>query len=199
MSTSFYCILSGSIVVVQFIALYYTYAHKAVLILVTCFTHLVSISQSILFHITCIYSLPEQVFSLLYPISLSLKSGSMQGSSHIYETRLLVYSQMVNLAILTAFVLRYCSCLLVFNRWLTRYLSLTHTQFFDDSVVHKLHTFIGYEPGPLALIHHLPILYLSQLPITSLCLLPKPQALVLLGCLTSLRNLALHSNSSLIT
>ena len=59
MSSSFYSILSVSSVVAQFIALHYTYAHKPVLILVMCLTYLVSISHTVLFHITCIYSLPE--------------------------------------------------------------------------------------------------------------------------------------------
>ena len=59
MSSFFYRILSGSTVAVQFIALHHTYAHKPVLILVICFTYLVSISHTILSHITCVYSLPE--------------------------------------------------------------------------------------------------------------------------------------------
>ena len=59
MSSSFYRILSVSSVVVRFIALHHTYAHKPVLILVVCFTYLVSISHTVLFHITCVYSLPE--------------------------------------------------------------------------------------------------------------------------------------------
>ena len=59
MSSSFYGILSVSSVVVQFIASHHTYAHKPVLILVICFTYLVSISHTVLFHITCVYSLPE--------------------------------------------------------------------------------------------------------------------------------------------
>ena len=47
MSSSFYRILSVSIVGVQFIALHHTYAHKPVLILVICCTYLVSISHPV--------------------------------------------------------------------------------------------------------------------------------------------------------
>ena len=59
MSSLFYSILSVSSVIGQFIALHHTYAHKPVLILVICFTYLVSISHTVLFHITCVYFLPE--------------------------------------------------------------------------------------------------------------------------------------------
>ena len=59
MSSSFHSILSVSNVVVQFIALHHTYAHKPILILVIYFTFPVSISHTVLFHITCVYSLPE--------------------------------------------------------------------------------------------------------------------------------------------
>ena len=96
MSSSFYSILSVSSVVAQFLALHHTYAHKPVLILVICFTYLVSISHTVLFHITCVYSLPEQDSSLLYPVTVTLESASIEGSSHVYETRLLVSSQIVN-------------------------------------------------------------------------------------------------------
>ena len=58
-SSSFYSILSVSSVIVQFFALHHTYVHKPVLILIICFTYLVSISHTVLFHITCVYSLPE--------------------------------------------------------------------------------------------------------------------------------------------
>ena len=53
-SSSFYSILSGTSVAVQIIALHYTYAHKPVLILVICFTYLVSLSHTVLFHMTCV-------------------------------------------------------------------------------------------------------------------------------------------------
>ena len=56
MQSSFYNIHSVSSVVVQSIALRHTYADKPVLILVICFTYLVSISHSVLFHVTCVYS-----------------------------------------------------------------------------------------------------------------------------------------------
>ena len=59
MSLSSYGILPVSSVVVPFIALHHTYAHKPVLILIICFTYFVSISHTVLFHITCVYSLPE--------------------------------------------------------------------------------------------------------------------------------------------
>ena len=59
MSSSFYSILSDSSVVVQGIALHHTYGHKPVLILIICFIYLVSISHTVLFHITCVYSIPE--------------------------------------------------------------------------------------------------------------------------------------------
>ena len=59
MSSSSYSILSVSSVIIQFIALHHTYAHKPVLILVICVTYIVSISHTVLFHITCVYSLPE--------------------------------------------------------------------------------------------------------------------------------------------
>ena len=130
MSSSFYSILSVSSVVVQFMALHHTYAHKPVLILVICFTYLVSISHTVLLHITCIYSSPEEDSSLLYPITLSLELASIEGSSDVYKTRHPASSQILNLAIFTALVLRYCSCLLVFHRWLTRSPPLTHTLFF---------------------------------------------------------------------
>ena len=129
MSSSFYSILSVSSVVVQFIGLHHTYAHKLVLSLGICFTYLVSISHTVLVHITCVYSLPEGDSSLLYPITVSLQSALIEGSSHAYKTRLPASSQIVNQAIFTAFVLRYCSGLLVFHRWLTRSPPLTHTLF----------------------------------------------------------------------
>ena len=59
MSSSFHGILSVSRVDVRFIALHYTYAYKPVLIAVICFTYLISISHSVLFHITYVQSLPE--------------------------------------------------------------------------------------------------------------------------------------------
>ena len=59
MSSSFYSILSVSSVVVQFIAWHHTDAHKPVLILLICFIYLMSISHTVLFHITCVNSLPE--------------------------------------------------------------------------------------------------------------------------------------------
>ena len=127
MSSSFYSILSVSSVVVQLIALHDTYAHTPVLILVICFTYLVSISHTVSSHITCVYSLPEYVSSLLYPFTVSLESASTEGSSHVYETRLPASSQLVKDAIFSAFVLRYCYSLLVFHRWLTRYPPLTYT------------------------------------------------------------------------
>ena len=58
MLSSLHSILSVSILVVHFILLHTTYAHKPVLILVICFTYLVSISHTVLFHITCVNSLP---------------------------------------------------------------------------------------------------------------------------------------------
>ena len=130
MSSSFHSILFVSSVVVQFIALHYTYAHKPVLILVICFIYLVSIFHIVLFHIICVYSLPESDSWLLYPVTVRVESASIEGSSHVYQTCLPASSQIVNYAIFTAFVLRYCSCLLVFHRWLTRYPPLTHTQFY---------------------------------------------------------------------
>ena len=115
MSLSFYTIPSVSSGVVQFIAMHHTYAHKPVLIVVICVTYLVSISHAVLFHITWVYSLPELDSSLLHTLTLSLKSVSREGYSHVYKTRLLASSHIVNQAILSAFVLRYYSCLLVFN------------------------------------------------------------------------------------
>ena len=96
MSSSFYSILSISGVVVQLIALHHTYAHKPVLILVICFTYLVSISHTDLFHITCIYSLPKYDSSLLYPVAVSLESASIEGSSHVYKTYLPASSEIGN-------------------------------------------------------------------------------------------------------
>ena len=96
MSSSFYSILSVSSVVVQVTALHDTYAHKPVLILVICFTYLVSISHTVLCHITCVHSLPEWDSTLLYPLTVSLESGSIEGSSHVYKTRLPASSQIVN-------------------------------------------------------------------------------------------------------
>ena len=59
MSSSFYSILSVSSVVAQFIPLHHPYVHKPVLILVICFTYLLSMSHTVSFHITCVYSLLE--------------------------------------------------------------------------------------------------------------------------------------------
>ena len=59
MSSSLYSILSVSSVVVQFIPLHHTYAHEPAMILIICFTYLVSISHTVLFDITCVYPLPE--------------------------------------------------------------------------------------------------------------------------------------------
>ena len=58
MLSSFYNIVSVSSVDIQFIALHHTYAHKPGLILIICFTYLVAISQTDLFQITCVHSLP---------------------------------------------------------------------------------------------------------------------------------------------
>ena len=49
MSSSFYSILSVASVVAQCIALQHTYAHKPALILVICFTKIVSISDTVTF------------------------------------------------------------------------------------------------------------------------------------------------------
>ena len=84
MSSSFYSILSVSSVVAQFIALHQTYAHIPILILVICFRYLVRISDTGLFHITCVYSLPDSDSSLLYALTVSLESASTEGSSHVY-------------------------------------------------------------------------------------------------------------------
>ena len=59
MSLCFYSVPSVSRVVVMFIALHDTYCHKPVSILAICFTFLVWISHTVLFHITCVYSLPK--------------------------------------------------------------------------------------------------------------------------------------------
>ena len=96
MSSSFYSIPSVSSVLVQCIALHHTYANKRVLILVICFTYLVSISHNVLFQITCVHSLPEWNSSLFYPLTVSLESVSIEVSSHVFKTRLLVSSQIVN-------------------------------------------------------------------------------------------------------
>ena len=130
MLSSFYRILSVSSVVVQLIALHHTYAHQPVLILVICFTSLVSISHTVLFHITCVHSLPAYHSSLLCPLTVSQESVLIEGSSHAYKTRLLASSQMVNCAIFPVVILRYCSCHVVLHRWLTRYPPLTHTLFY---------------------------------------------------------------------
>ena len=58
MLSSFYSILSVSSVTVEFLPLHHTYAHKLLLILVICFTYVVSISHTVLSHITHVYSLP---------------------------------------------------------------------------------------------------------------------------------------------
>ena len=58
-SSSFHSILAVSSVVAQFIAWHNTYAQKPGLILVICFTYLVSIANRVLFHITCVHSLPD--------------------------------------------------------------------------------------------------------------------------------------------
>ena len=59
MSSSLYHILSVSNMVVLCITLHHTYAHQPVLILVVCLIYLVSNSHSVLFHTTCVHSLPE--------------------------------------------------------------------------------------------------------------------------------------------
>ena len=97
-SSSFYSILSVSSVVVKFIALHHTDAHKPVLILVICVTYLVSISHTMLFHITCVYTLPEWDSSLLYPLTVSQESAPIEGSPHVYKTRLPASSQIVKLS-----------------------------------------------------------------------------------------------------
>ena len=83
--------------VVQFLALHHTYAHKPVLILVLCFTYLLSISYTVLFHITCVYSLPEWDSSLLYPLTVSQESAPIESCPHVYKTRLPASSQIVKL------------------------------------------------------------------------------------------------------
>ena len=127
MLSSFCSVLSVSSVIVEFIALHYTYAHNPILILIICLTHLISISHTVLFHITCVNSFPEWDCLLLYPVIVSLVSVSIDGSSHVYMTRHLASSQIVNLAIFPPFVLRYCSCLPFFHRWFTAYAPVTHT------------------------------------------------------------------------
>ena len=67
-----------------------------------------------------------------------------------------------------------------------------------DSVIQMLATLKRYQPGALALIHDLSILYPSELITASLCLLPTPRALLLLLFLLLSVNLTLHSHSSLI-
>ena len=57
--SAFSSILSLASVVVQFMALHYTDTHQPVLILVVCFTYLVAIFHNVLFHMTCVYSLPK--------------------------------------------------------------------------------------------------------------------------------------------
>ena len=115
-----------STVVVQFIALYCTYVHKPCFILSVCCICLVSIPYTGLFDITCIHALLALDSSSLYQLTGSRKFVTIEGSSHIYETRLLATSQMVNYAIHTAFVQYYCFCLHVFYSWLSCYLPLTH-------------------------------------------------------------------------
>ena len=95
MSSSFYSSLSVSSMVVQFTVLHRTYSHKPVLILLICFTYLVGISQTVLYHIICVYSSPESHYCLIYPLAVSLESVTMQASSHVYKTLLSVSSQMV--------------------------------------------------------------------------------------------------------
>ena len=67
---------------------------------------------------------------MLYPVSVSLELVSIAGSSHVYKTRHLAPSQIVNQAIFPVFILRHCYCLLVSQRGLTRYQPLPHTLFF---------------------------------------------------------------------
>lgn len=78
---------------------------------------------------TCVHSLPKQDSLLLYPRPVSLELVLIEDCSHVYKTHLVATSQIVDKAIFPAFVLLYCSGLLVFNRWLTRYPLLTHTLF----------------------------------------------------------------------
>ena len=72
MSSSFYSILSVSSMVVQFPAMNHTYAHKPVLILLICFTYLVCIPHTVIFDITCVDSIPESDYCLLYPLTRRL-------------------------------------------------------------------------------------------------------------------------------
>ena len=69
----FFCILSVSIMVVQFIALHHTSTNWPVLILLACFTYVVSIYHTVLFHITWVLFLAWK--SLLIVISSYKWSG----------------------------------------------------------------------------------------------------------------------------
>ena len=95
-SSSVYRIPSVTSEVVQFIALPNTHAHKPVLILVICFTYRVSTAHNVLSHITCVFSLPESDSSLLYALTVSLKSVSIEDSSHVYKTNFPASPQIVN-------------------------------------------------------------------------------------------------------
>ena len=72
---------------------------------------------------------PEFDSLLRYPLTVSLELVSIAGSSHVYKTLFLASLQIQDLAILPASVLRYCSCLLLFHRWLTHYSHLPYTLF----------------------------------------------------------------------
>ena len=160
--------------------------------MIICFTYLVFISHTVLFHITCVYSLPEYDSSLLYPLRVSLESVLIEGCSQVCKTRLLASSQIGNSAIFTAFISRY----LLLPPGL---LPLAHTlpcantyTVLYDSVVPMLYNLMCYMHAALPLLYDLSIQHLSQLSTASLCLLPTPQALLLLPFLLLLLNLALN-------
>lgn len=176
MSSSCNRILSCSTVIVLFITLHHTESDKTLLILGECYTGTVPDFNNGVFHIACIYSLPEQDSLITYPLAVSLGLFSMEGTSHIYKTRLLASPQIVNEAIFPAFVLRYSSSILVSHCWLICKPPLIHA-ISNYSVVPKWPTLIVYELKTLISKHNLFIQYASQLETVSCCRLTRPEAI----------------------
>ena len=81
---------------VQLIALHHIYVYKPIMIVCICFTYLVSISHTVSLHIICVYSLLKQDSSPLYSLTVCLDLVSIEGFLHVYVTRLLATSHIVN-------------------------------------------------------------------------------------------------------
>ena len=125
---SSYCaILYVASMVLPSHALHHTYASEPGMILVVCFTYLMSMCTPLSHHVICMHALLQQDYWFLYSSTVSLKLVSIADCSHVHKTLLLTTSRIGNFAIFTASILCYYSCLVVVYRCLTRLPVLTNT------------------------------------------------------------------------